>query len=392
MHMGHFIQKSKNPFGISIGLCFAAALFAGSSEAKLPCPNLLGLRAEYDQQEGLEHLETLKRVNREMERLLSEGKLTLASLYDPALFGSPLLVDSNAPVLDNSGNQTVPYRQIDLPFAFTGFYLPTGKKQRALDLSLFDAALIALPGIGAEVSVARTLFEITGTFNKGGNEALSRGYGKPKLRVFSIALDAPLNGLASHAPYSFGHPDAVMEVMRHVDLIMSVLAPGKLKFWIGRSQGGINVLEYASRYQIAGAIALNPSSPDEEILERTIVEHENMTLPDNSEKAVKAGFSVNFHKRSWSAHHDYTPLYRMGNTPSLSPCLVLFGDKDWGYPQELYKPYWQTWGAAQANLRALRYYPGKHDLWMRPSGEGEALFASVVRDMADFMNHQLPFK
>jgi hypothetical protein len=151
-------------------------------------------------------------------------------------------------------------------------------------------------------------------------------------------------------------------------------------------------LEYASKYSVAGVIALNPSSPDEEILERTIVEHENMTLPQHQETAISAGFSVNFHKRSWSAHHDYTPLYQMGTIPSVSPCLVLFGDKDWGYPQEIYRPYWQAWGARQPNERALRYYPGKHDLWMRPSGEGEALFANVVRDMAGFIVHSLPFK
>jgi pimeloyl-ACP methyl ester carboxylesterase len=373
----------------SLFLVFGMAFSALGGHAHVPvalnCPNDLFLRGSFDANEGAEELDRLRRANALLYAKLHQGPFSSEDLYALTLDGLPLVSDVEGPVMDpKNSQQTVPYRQINLPIAKTGFYFPVAKRGAPYDLKLFDGVIIAMPGIGFSVSVAKSLFEIAGTFNNGKNEAL-RISDQKKLRMLTIPLDPPLNGLGSEAPYRFGHPDAVMEVVRHAHLVLQTLVPGKPFFVIGRSQGGLNALEYAARYHVMGAIALNPSSPDPEILRITIKEHEDMTLPENEARAKESGFDTRFHTLSWTAHHDFTPAYTMGSRQSLSPSLVQFGTDDWGYPQHLYRPYWEKWSTHQPDDRELRDYNGGHNLWMRPRGEKEELFTQVVGDMARFM-------
>jgi hypothetical protein len=358
------------------------------------CEERLRIRAMHVAGTGKEKVITeLRALNDRLEARQAAGTLTVQQLIDEGViaWSTELVTDKSAKA------QAMPYRELRLIQAQTGAFVPSakgGKGRDGVELGWVDvdprnyhAMALALPGIGFSVSIARSLFEIAGTLNNGRNDALKiRNTGK-KLKILTIPFDAPLNGMAEGADYALGHPDGIMEVNRNVLIVFQTMFPSLADkvFEIGRSQGGINVLEAAARTKkIRGVIALNPSNPDPAIVAECITRHENMAKPENIDEAQASGFSCNFHELSWLAHEDYTRYYTVLNKPSLVPSLHLMGKKDWSYPPE-YTTSWQAWAAQDPKMRRMAYFNGAHNLWMRPRGDGEILFGEVIKAMADFM-------
>lgn len=383
-------------FAASAGLANPAPASAEALAARAlakECAIRLGMRGIFDPLEGRGLIASLNAMNAILEARIASGDLT-----PEKVFSEHLAFYAETQVTDKGGQQPVPYRELRLPHAYTGIYVPTGKKGKTIDPAVFDGALIALPGIGFSVSVAKSMMEITGTFNNGTNPSLFVSPEK-KLRLISFPMDMPLNGMAEGAPYGLGHPDGVMAVLHHARLILGALYPGKKFFMVGRSQGGLNVLEYASRYtDVERVVALNPSSPDDHIYHECIRNHEEMALPENIEAARAKGFDCHFHAKSWTAHADYTPLYHVEKAPTLVPALIQLGDEDTSYPQPYFMDHWKAWTLVQPEHRRAIVYHGAHNLWTRVGGgrdesekekkekkeKAERLFADTTRDITQF--------
>ncbi len=366
-----------------------------SSEARDvgACAKALQFRQQFDVNEGVNEIEKLHELNDALALRESNGTLTrewvlenlwrgqnIARLSDDAVsVHGPDLPEAEFLAAQSLANaespnalEKAPFRRLDLPFAHTGIYIPKGPIQpqrngaTVFNARDYDGIIIALPGIGFSISVAKSLFELSGTLSSGKHPELKVS-GNKALRLLTCPLDPPLNGLAENAPYGWGHPLAILEVVRHSRLILSALFPGKKIGIVGRSQGGATAVEYASYYSdIVGALGLNPSHPDPVIVEKTIKIHEDMALPENRHAASAAGFDINFHIRSWSAHADFTGLYGFVRQPSLVPVKLQFSRGDWGYPQELYAPAWENWVSQDTSLRSRDWFDGPHNLWRKP--------------------------
>ncbi len=360
-------------------------------QARTECAIQLGIRGKFDPLDGVETIAALNTMNAILEARIASGDLTAAQVFTERLaFISTNLVTAKngqkVPVVDKNG-QKVPYVELRLPHAYTGVYLPTGNNDEPMDAAGFDGALIALPGIGFSVSVAKSMMEIGGTFKKGKSEWLALSPNR-KLRLMPFPMDPPLNGMGESAPYGLGHPDGVMAVLHHARLILGALYPGKKFFMIGRSQGGLNALEYAARYtDVERVVALNPSSPDEYIHQHCIIKHEEMALPENIDAARAQGFDCTFHAKSWTAHADFTPLYTILRRPTLVPAFIQLGDEDTSYPQPYFLDHWKGFAAAQNDRRQVQVYKGGHNLWTkmgRNREKAEWLFDQTTRDITKF--------
>lgn len=371
------LAMASGPTGTGVGFRPDPA----AREKATACAIELGIRGQFDPLEGRDLIASLHAMNAVLETRIASGDLTPEKVFSEHL---AFFVD--AEVTDKHG-QKVPYKELRLPHAYTGIYVPTGKKGKAVDPAVFDGALIALPGIGFSVSVAKSMMELAGTFNNGTNPSLAVTDTK-KLRLISFPMDMPLNGLGENAPYGLGHPDGVMAVLHHARLILGALYPGKKFFMAGRSQGGLNVLEYAARYtDVERVVALNPSSPEDFIYHECIRNHEEMALPENIDAARAKGFDCVFHAKSWTAHHDYTPLYTVLKSPSLVPVLIQLGDEDTSYPQPYFMDHWKAFAAAQSEMRRALVYHGAHNLWTRVGRDrdkAERLFGQTTRDITQF--------
>jgi len=377
-------------------LLFVALFSALSSAATFgptgaSCSERVAEAHLYDLTAGAEQVAHLHQINLHIEALMAEGKWNLAAAEKMGVLtylDAPVTTKPNK----NGDVQIVPFKEIRFPFAHTGAYIPTAKKGAPIAQENFDGLAIALPGIGFTGSTAKSLFEIGGTLNKGDNPALEIAANR-KIRMITVLLDAPLNGMGEEAPYAFGHPSAVIAVMHHARMIIGALFPNKTTFFIGRSQGGLNVFEYASYYKdVAGVIGVNSSSVDRRIFEGCIHEHEEMLTSEAKIAKAKAdGFSCEIHQRSWRAHADYTPLYQYDRRPSLVPVLGLLGTEDHSYPQPLFRELWNAWAQQQNSMRRMNtYIGGGHNLWMRPKGEGAILYGNVIGDMARFFARHTP--
>ena len=137
----------------------------------LHCEARLAMRALHTAGNGKEKVITdLRALNDALEARLSAGTLTVQQLIDEGV-----IAWSDEPVTDKSAKaQPMPYRELRLLKAQTGAYVPSGKGGKDVDIRNYHGLIIALPGIGFSVSVARSLFEIAGTFNNGRNPALAR--------------------------------------------------------------------------------------------------------------------------------------------------------------------------------------------------------------------------
>ncbi len=349
------------------------------------CAAMLVARERYEAIPNAPEITALKEFNDRLEERIQAGEVTPETLFKEKI----ILLTGN-PVTDNSkAAQPMPYVEVRFPHTFTGAYFPAKKGKLILDASPYDGVLTAWPGIGFEVSVAKSMFEICGTLNKGKHPSLTMSNGR-KLKFLSIPVDAPLNGMGDDAPFNLGHADGVMQVFRHKHLILRVLFPNKKQFAIGRSQGGLNVFEAASRFgYLAGVVGVNSSHPSQAIVQGCVDRHESMARPENVIEAEAAGFNCCFHEKSWLAHELFTPTYRSTHLPSLVPALHLLGERDWSYPEE-YIGLWKAWSEAQPELRQTAVFNGAHNLWRVPrAGDDESVFAGVLSTMTSFFEKAL---
>ncbi len=274
-------------------------------------------------------------------------------------------------------DQPVPFRQILLPFAHTGVYLPKSiHLGHKLPKGHYKGFVILMPGIGTQISNAQNLFDIGSTLQKGKRE--------PRLRVLPLLLDSTLGGMQFEAPAAWADHEHSVEVVRHVAAIASVLFPElRGQVW-GRSQGGLIALEFAGSKHletprnISGVIAVNPPYPTQHMVEESIRLTEKCF---NGDGAFDKGVILSFN-HSWKVYREVTPHFHCLRRTSKVPALLLLGSEDGGYPQPDHLEVWKTF-ASHSDLRQTKVYQAGHNLWSRESGM-EEIFTDVLSTSASF--------
>lgn len=335
----------------------------------------------FDPEEGQDEVERLERVNEE----LAQGKLTLAEMRQRGLIALGVQpVYRNNPRGEPDKNQLMPFRQLLLPAARTGLYVPT----KVGEMRSYQGLLVMIPGTGSNFSTALSLLDAAITFSKAKKDPVLDHVDGRRLRLLAFPLDATLNGLAEAAPFAFGSARGSLAVVRHALLVLRLMYPGQPAFIAGRSQGGLIAMEYARAYgDIAGAIAVNPSHTDPQSLAWTVATHERDIA------AMVGGQSLRFHPKSWTAYQVLTPGFKALRELSRSALLLLLGESDPSYPNKsdpdspkpLYLESMQGFVDAQPGLREKILFqaaPGdSHNLWNRLN---ESLYRQVTLAMARF--------
>jgi pimeloyl-ACP methyl ester carboxylesterase len=254
--------------------------------------------------------------------------------------------------------QIMPFREVLLPAAKTGMYAP--KKQ--VPESQVERVILFMPGIGTDISNAKTVLDIAGTFNKKGS--------------LSYALDVTLNGMGKAMPFSFGTAEGMDAVAHHAVQVLKALHPGKPVFVAGRSQGGLVAVEYASRHDdVAGAIGLSPSHPDATIVKESIPWAENHP-------------TLKIWPKAWEAYKQFTTAFQAAVAVSKVPVMLLLDRGDDAYPQPMYYEAWSRWAARQPGLRTLATFANaasaeRHNLWLRDA-RNNPIYDRVIDTMVEF--------
>ncbi len=286
--------------------------------------------------------------------------------------------------------QKLPFTRLYLPMAFTGILIP----QKLVD-ETHRAIQILLPGTGTTFSVAETLCDIAGTFH--GRKSKNRGRGRKSnqsllsellpegelFRVASFPTDLPLNGMGTEAPFDFASKNGLMTMIRHVHLVLSQLYPHRPVFVAGRSQGGIAAILYAQHYDdLAGAIAINPPYPEEDLFQFTVkyLEDKAGVLAD-----LLHAPGVTLHHRSWEGYKTFTPSFDYPSRQSLSSILILVSLGD---PFNLFPQYAQALKAFSDNdeKHELHLLDAGHNLWDRKSVD---TYKEVINLQTQFMLRQM---
>ena len=144
---------------------------------------------------------------------------------------------------NKGGVDKVPFYQILMPKAFTGFY---HLKDLQFNPSIHKGLMVVMPGIGSTFSNALTVTKFAKTLSGntfkpewGDTGIANTPTAKFAPRYYSVPLDMPLNGMGSDAPGSFATAEGTLAVLRHCELIMMYLYPGLPLGVAGRSQGAL---------------------------------------------------------------------------------------------------------------------------------------------------------
>lgn len=302
------------------------------------------------------------------------------------------ITEDDTPVCRSGSDsqQTLPFKRLYLPKAFTGILEP----KKAVDHT-HCALQILLPGAGTTFSTAETLCDAAGTFH--GKKSKNRGrkresdanpldelmFNGNKFRVASFPTDLPLNGMGSEAPFEFGSERGLMAVVRHVHLVLSKLYPDLPVFVGGRSQGGITSILYAQHYDdFAGAFAINPPHPDKQLFDYT-VEYLESKAETLSELLHAPGVSL--HQQSWDAYKTFTPSFNYPERTSLSPILILVSSGDTFNLFPKYGDELQAFGN-QSELHQVHILDAGHNLWDRRAAD---MYHRVMHLQAHFMLGQI---
>jgi len=305
---------------------------------------------------------------------------------------------------DGSGKdlQSVPLRKMMLPYISTGAYIPQAgiyQPKAKVSEATPDSILIVLPGVGSTKSHALSLLPVLSRFSKAVDETIAdvKAEGAPsrKARTLAIGLDSTGQGLASGSAHMFNSPEYSVEMLRHNVLIMKLLYPEIPVFLAGRSQGGLQALEYATFHSdVAGVFALNPTSIDPLLHAHTIKIHEGVPLSESFGMG-----SIALDEAAWSAFKDVTLNFSYTNRAPLVPVHYLVGKSDPSYapnPSDSDSAASQSIeGLNERNLNAYRsahpqqvniasWDEGTHDMWspvMQPN-----TFDNVVRYMSRTMH------
>jgi len=308
------------------------------------------------------------------------------------------LIESEEPVYRTNDrnefivDQVLPFRRLYLPSIKSGLYEPT----RPVDPNEHRGILIFLPGIGAKTSHAGRILDITGTFhghrskNRGGGEksadpfeALAEG-GK-KFRLASYAFDLTMNGMGENMPFVFASEPGVIEVLRHVRLILGILNP-KLKnvFMAGRSQGGLAAIAYATKYSdVKGVVAVNPSSTIPDVVVASLRVH------DNGGKVFE--YKPLLHHRAWGAYQYFTGSFQTLERKSKVPTRIYISVLDQSYsdeqmPRSVYLNQMEGFVAGMPQSRSIAHFNYSHDLWVRRDNPH---YEAVATDMGEFFAQAL---
>ena len=331
-------------------------------------------------------LEKLEQVNQQLEKNLYASRRELLDMG--------VIRESQEEVCRVGATtdvaQKLPFTRLYLPIAFTGILMP----HKSVDES-HRAIQILLPGTGTTFSVAETLCDVAGTFH--GRKSKNRGRGRKSnqslltellpegetFRIASFPTDIPLNGMGSDAPFEFASENGLMAVIRHIHLVLSRLYPKRPVFVAGRSQGGIAAILYAQHYDdLAGAIAVNPPYPEQELFQFTVqyLEDKAAVLAD-----LLHAPGVTLHHRSWEGYKTFTPSFDYPSRRSLSSILILVSLGD---PFNLFPQYAHALKAFADNdeKHQLHLLDAGHNLWDRKSVD---TYREVIDLQTQFMLHQM---
>ncbi len=305
---------------------------------------------------------------------------------------------------DGSGKdlQSVPLRKMMLPYISTGAYIPQAgiyQPKAKVAEATPDSILIMLPGVGSTKSHALSLLPVLSRFSKATDSSIAEikveNSHKRKARTLAIGLDSTGQGLASGPAALFNSPEYSIEMIRHNVLIMKLLFPDAPVFIGGRSQGGLQALEYGSYYnEVAGIFALNPTSIDPLLHTHTINIHEGVPL-----SASFGMGEIELDPAAWGAFKDETLNFSYTSREPLVPVHYLVGKSDPSYapdPKDLESESSKNiQGLNERNMNAFQsahpqqvkiasWDEGTHDMWspiMQPR-----VFDDVVRYMSQAMH------
>ena len=331
-------------------------------------------------------LEELTRINAELEAHKTLSRETLIK--------EGIIRESDETVYrvgaSDDPKQRLPFSKLFLPAAHTGILEPS----KAVT-DVHRAINVIMPGVGTNFSVAQTLCDIAGTFH--GRKSKNRGkarqndpaysdYTLPSnsfFRAASFPTDLPLNGMGGDAPFEFSSKEGLLEVIRHVYLVLTRLYPNRPVFLSGRSQGGIAALLYGQHYDdIAGVVAINPPHPDPELFQFTI-DYLESKIDNLSELLHAPGVDMNF--RSWEGYKQFTPTFTYPDNKLRCPALILVSLGD---PFNLFPKYAEMLQvfADSDELCQLEILDAGHNLWDRKLSD---TYHRVVSLQTDFMLRQI---
>lgn len=311
----------------------------------------------------------------------------------------PVLISQNGTGTDL---QTVPLRKMLLPYVSSGAYIPQNgiyqPKAKVAEANP-DSILIALPGIGTNKSNALSLVPLLLRFSKASDDSIAEikeGDSRPrKARTLALGLDSTGTGLASASAGDYNSPEYSVEMLRHNVLIMKLLFPETPVFIGGRSQGGLQSLEFASRYDdAAGVFAVNPSSTDPTLHNYTILKTEESDFI----KSAGLGEDTKLHDEAWGAFKVETLRFSYPTRAPRAPVHILLGKKDLSYalaPNESdsetnpisgrYERSFADYSSQHPDhVRVASWEDGGHELW---SGiKTPHIFDQVIQYMSQAMH------
>jgi len=309
-------------------------------------------RQSFNPEEGAEQITKLSRINLQIEA----GRHTIESMTNNGWI-------KQGPQRVIHKKQQNPFSVETFPLAHTGIYIHQEGVQ-----PLHKAIIILLPGLGTIDSNALSLLDIGGVLHKT-KKSRNRGAGSfknplntmnngQKVRFAAFPTDLPLNGLGRQAPFAFGSPEAIMQSIRHVHLILSLRYPNLPVYIAGRSQGGLAAITYAQRYHdVAGVIAVNPSHPNTQIIRGSVRIHEDPTILGEIWQGVKLD------PKTWTAYKTFTSQFRLEQR-SAAPTLIMLGDADLSYPKHNYLFAFRKFVQTDRNNRGMVILEkGEHNLW-----------------------------
>lgn len=289
-----------------------------------------------------------------------------------------------------------------LPHIATGAYIPQAgiyQPKAKVAEATPDSILIMLPGVGSTKSHALSLLPVLSRFSKALDASIAEikveNSRSRKARTLAIGLDSTGQGLANGPATLFNSPEYSVEMIRHNVLIMKLLFPEVPVFVGGRSQGGLQALEYASRYNgVAGIFALNPTSIDPLLHAHTINIHEGVSLSESFGMG-----QIELDEAAWGAFKDVTLDFSYTSRAPLAPVHYLVGKSDPSYaphPNDLDSEASRNiQGLNERNMSAFQsahpeqvsissWDEGTHDMWspiLQPQ-----VFDDVVRYMSQAMH------
>ena len=313
----------------------------------------IGMNGQYfNPEEGLADIRRLSAMNLQIEA----RRHTLESMAEAGW------IKKGAQKVAHKG-QNKPFRAELFPMAHTGIYI-----HHEGVLPEHKAIIILLPGLGTIDSNALSLLDIGGVLHKN-KKSRNRGRGSfknplntinngQKVRFAAFPMDLPLNGLGRDAPFAFGSPEAIMQSIRHVHLILSMRHPDLPVYIAGRSQGGLAAIEYAQRYHdVAGVIAINPSHPSPQIIQESVRIHEDCNILGEIWKGVELD------AKTWTAYKTFTSQFRLERA-SVAPTLIMLGGADLSYPKNNYQHAYRNFVRAHRQQRGMIILnEGEHNLW-----------------------------